>query len=268
MGQARISRPLLSDGAASTLPWASNLPAGLGLEVDLGFEVPFVGDGNWADETETWLIAGDGGRALLDPLCVSEYGPYGLQTTYPGNHYNNGDGGLTIEGRTLVARQMYMCMELFVDPDYEMHPNDEKFDYPLTDNGEGSMTGFTIGGPGGHTHDGPTFALDLDTQLTGSTRLYQTEAVWLTKGEVQRVELYKCMNTPGEADGIWRAWRNGVLMTNRTDIMYSAALSQASWIGWRLTGTRGGGLAEYPTPAGGQKRQYPRLTQYVSPSLP
>ncbi len=75
------------------------------------------------------------------------------------------------------------------------------------------------------------------------------------------------MNTPGNNDGVWRMWVNGVLASEHTNVRFSNNTCQAGMFGFRFITVRGGGADAQPTPSGGQSRLMDRLAVYVSPTV-
>ncbi|MDX2010224.1 MAG: hypothetical protein SFW67_08545 [Myxococcaceae bacterium] len=66
------------------------------------------------------------------------------------------------------------------------------------------------------------------------------------RGQWHRVELFLQVNTPGIADGIYRAWVNGIQIANHTNVPYYAAGQTADrGLHW-INPTSGGGLASVP----------------------
>ena len=72
------------------------------------------------------------------------------------------------------------------------------------------------------------------------------------------------MNTPGNADGIWQAWVNGVRVLHVTNKQFSRnATTQERFDRGRLDFTRGGGPSSVLTPAGGQWLEVDRVAFYI-----
>jgi hypothetical protein len=242
--------------------FASNLPSGAGLQL--------VTDTYFGNMLPNEQFSADGlayawdGRNATDASAT--YGPAVFENFYPGNSRGDGSGGAIMWGpEDRNWRKMYFSIMLWVPSNYSMHTNEEKFFYPLVKNGS-SVTSSTIFGwylTGNESASGQTWSLGVDPQL-GAPRTYQTSNVKLQKGTWQRLEFFVQMNTPGQSNGIWRAWINGVLAVDFSNIRYSNASTQSTFNGIRFTGTRGGGPSSALTPAGGQVRRYSRLAFYAS----
>jgi hypothetical protein len=204
------------------------------------------------------------GRNATD--ASAPYGSSVFETFYPGNDFGNGVGGAKVynqEGNNW--RKVYFSMAMWVPSNYSIHSNGEKFFYPLITT-NGAITGSApinfapiVGGP-----SGSNFGFVMIPR-PGSVAEPQNGAAMVPKGQWAQVEFYMEMNTPGSSNGVLKVWVNGQVATNRSDIMYSGASTQSVFDGIRFDGTRGGGVSNTPTPAGGQVRRYNRLAFYAAP---
>lgn len=170
--------------------------------------------------------------------------------------------------------RVYYAMAMYLSPNYSMHTNGEKFFYPTvkfpTEAQTGPVMQFRL--LADETHDGPTIGFYGDAQISESGSIYTqptTNPVRMRKGQWVTIEMYAQLNTPGNADGIWRTWVDGQLAVENTAFRFTPAarLEQGSIANVRFTGTRGGGTSAYPVPAGGQFRRFNRLAFYGSTSF-
>jgi hypothetical protein len=199
------------------------------------------------------------------------YPPGVWATIYPGNDVGNGGGGAGLS-TTLPANTTeiyFSLMARFVgsggEP-YSTHTNSEKFFYPTIGAANQPQLGTAINFAVHGTANGPEMAFLFNSQMNGGPAtwiIYKTDGARVVKSEWSMIEMYCKLNTPGNSDGIWNAWVNGVPATANTDIVYSNHPVQSRFIGRLFDGTRGGGVSGVLTPPGGQQRHYNRLTVYT-----
>ena len=249
-----------TSGTAAPTAFTPNLPAGLTMVTDsrfLGMQKDV-----WSDENKM-MFSWDG-RITTD--VSAPYGGNVFETFYAGNNAGNGEGGAILWGSEKNFRRMYFSLMMWVPTNYSVHTCEEKFFYPVV-NVNGSHSSSTIFGwylLGSETANGSTFSLGMDAQI-GQGRIYQpTSGAKMRKGVWQRVEFYIEMNTPGQANGVWKAWVDGQVAIDRNDVRFSNASSQATFDAIRFDGTRGCGASSVLTPPGGQVRRYNRLAFYGS----
>lgn len=240
-----------------------NLPSGVGLQLvtDTRFGNLLPGEQMNADGL---AYAWDGRN---NTHAGAPYGDNVFETFYAGGSTGDGDGGSILFGPENQGwRRFYFSMAVYLPANYVMHnTGGEKFFYPLV-NTNGSITSLTMFNwhlMGSETATSPTWSLYLDPQI-GGPRIYQNHNARPTKGSYQIIEIYAVMNTPGQSNGVWRAWVNGQLAADYSNVRYSNAASQSTFDGIRFTGTRGGPNGTVPVPAGGQVRRYNRLAFYGS----
>jgi hypothetical protein len=209
---------------------------------------------------------------------------------FPGNHAGNGETGTIVWGLPDRGwKRIYFALMAYVDPDYSVHTNGEKFFYPLFRSpayagGSDTIQGGTIlgwvtrhhahglGSPTDGTYGAaaPTFTIDYDAQiLDGPDGRFPAPdgGVYLRKGVYNHIECYMQVNTDDAYDGVLRFWVDGELLWEKLDVRYGSH-PDLSFDGVRFTGTRGGGVSEALTPADGQERRYSRLAFYGSTTLP
>ena len=240
--------------------FTENMPSGAGLS--LAVASTFGGLQNQVLNADGLAYNWDG-RNAIDNLAP--YGPNVFETFYAGNDDGNGDGGASLYGANNRGwRRFYFALSVWVPANYVLHnTGGEKFFYPLVraDGNVVSSTMFNWHLMGSETSYGSTWSLYVDPQIGGS-RVYQNYNARPSKGSYQKIEVYAVMNTPGQPNGIWRAWVNGQLAADFSNILYSNAATQATFDGIRFEGTRGGPAATIMTPPGGQVRRYNRLAFY------
>lgn len=239
-----------------------NLPqdAGLQLVVDTRFENWVLGVPNAGSLT----FVRDG---RLGSDQTAPFGANYFETFYPGNHLGNGGGGATITGPGKRQwTRVYFALMMWLSPEYSIHSNAEKFFYPrlADENGVFSVAAMHLGPVGGLGTNGP--ALGFWTLLRPQHYMTQQNGLALIwKGQWTLVEMYLQMNTPGSANGVWRAWVNGSLAANVANMQYSDLPRPVFFDGIVFDGTRGGGASSSPTPPNGQVRRYNRLAFYAAP---
>lgn len=249
-----------SDGATVTvtegsgLLWEPNKPSGLTTLGDVNFAST---SGNNAGPFSIYWDA----RFLTNESSAPDNPPYAYECYYPGNHINVGDGGGMIQmtNESLGLKEWYSCSRWKFSADYVTHQGWEKFWYPVLRNGRSQVIALsppeiTNGEIASYMRIGDYFPLpgNDDTQVIG------TETV--PKGEWVLMEAHARMNTGSNYNGMLRVWVNGVLSIELTNLRWSTSGSTDYFDWWRMTGTRGGGTANRPTPAGGQYRRCSRLS--------
>lgn len=254
--------------------WAPNIPAGLTTFVDTQFD-----SGDWpggpeqTSPTGSWKFIGAVNEELLTSGNDSSFGPAAARCPQPGDHAGNGIGTSTIywDG-AFNAQQLYLAVDVYIPSNYVIHTNNEKFWYPYRDGqlnfGSGGGTAIEWGLIGAQTATDANFGWRVLTQ-DGSDPPWvdQNLSVYMTKGQNNHVEIYTKMNTPGQSNGIWRIWINGVLACDYTDMRFSILGQQDAWIVWGIDDTRGGGPSGVLTPTGGQFREYSRMQISYSSTL-
>lgn len=236
-----------------------NLPTNVGLQLksDTRFTTPFSN-----------LLNADGlgfvwdGRIVSDPSAP--YGSSVFETFYPGNHSGDGVGGALLYGsQSNRWRRMYFSIMVWVPSNYVIHSNSEKFFYPIiTTNGSNTASApVNWNGWGSSTHQ--IFGFTVTTGNPATTLIANRGAV-VTKGRWTMIEMFLQLNSPNAADGIWRAWVDGVPAADFSNVSYYGAATQSYFDGIRFDGTRGGGTSTVLTPPGGQVRRYNRLAFYAS----
>lgn len=247
----------VSAGAAL---WALD-PVALGLSplLETEFNGGTIGTGiPAADGLEYY---GDG--SFVQNAAASEQTPPNVfRTSYPGNSAGNGAGGAMIVANITGQRRFYLRLRAYFSPGYVVHSNNgtEKFFYPR---GAGGASDPSIGicypetgagsGPSG-TRIGIGI-IPQTVQGDGNFRPAESSPVWMGKGVINAVELFLQMNTAGQANGVFRAYINGVLHHERTTLQYTTDAAGV-WNIFRMDGTRGGGASSVLTPPGGQTRDY------------
>ncbi|MCE2902318.1 MAG: Ig-like domain-containing protein [Gemmatimonas sp.] len=242
-----------------------NRPNGLALITDTYF-------GNmqlWANLNEDGLAYSGDGRNAKDP--TAPFGPDVFETFYPGNDAGNGTGGGLFMGPNGQQwRRMYFSLMAWVPTNYSTHSNGEKFFYPVVITpGQPIQSSYVEWRPiGDDTPNGPRFGFNLITQKSN----FPTErhspppstAARVTKGRWTRIEVYCVMNSVGRKDGILKAWIDGQVAADFTDVRFSGATTESVFENIRFAGTRGGGASTTLTPPEGQIRRYSRLSFFAS----
>jgi hypothetical protein len=300
----RILFPLLlrpsavSTPAAAPSEFAPNLPSGLTLYGDTfplgnfagnsvfrdGFA--FTGDARIADNAATPALGTVIGSHTVSTTSglwrnmTEVVGPYGTGCTdfvYP-----EGLGGgannvffFTSSNRGWV--RMHVAISLYIPPDYIWHGNTQKGLYPII-NSEGfdskrTDISFRLNGTG-ETPNGETCGFGFNSQLTDGSPLSETlrdqaagSTVRLRRGQWHNIEYYMQANTPGNADGLAKAWINGVLAFDESGLRYAddAFTSQATFNSGVMSGTRGGGAnTGFPIPPEGIFFRFNRMAVYGS----
>jgi hypothetical protein len=251
---------------ASTLAaFTPNRPGGLALITDTHFGNLQV----WANLNEDGLAFGGDGRNATDPSAP--FGPHVFEAFYPGNHAGNGGGGGHLLGPNGQQwRRVYFSLMMWVPSDYSTHSNGEKFFYPVvvTPN-QPTQSSYLEWRPiGDDTPNGPRFGFNLITQTSNfPTQRHSpppSTAARVTKGKWTRIEAYCIMNGVGRSDGVVRAWIDGQLAVDFTNVRFSGATAESVFEGIRFTGTRGGGASSVLTPPQGQVRRFSRLAFFAS----
>jgi hypothetical protein len=214
---------------------------------------------------------------------TDETGPFGSgcsDMVYP---EGSGNGGNNITysmeaDLSLQWKQMYTEVMVKFSPDYVGHSNGEKFFYPNVFLDDTMSPTYTAGAPGignynGDTPLGSTISFRFNSQLSGTFeewfRTQDDNEARIVKGEWCVVAAYARMNTPGNIDGNLKVWVNSQLAMDLTGIRFSniADADQYVFRGPRITGTRGGGVADTAQPDGGTWRRFNRVAVYGSDSF-
>jgi hypothetical protein len=193
------------------------------------------------------------------------------RVTYPGNHLGGGYGVGSLQREEGVWPRLYVAALVKLvgsnGQPYRIHANEEKWLYPVIHTIEPRAQvaqidwAWILDGQG-------NWATHFDAGLPPG-RVTQNYPVYpINDGRWNKIELYAQMNTPGNSDGVWRMWVNGVLAAEYTNCEFSRTTTQAGFFGVRFITVRGGGDDSQPTPSGGQYRLTDRLAVYVSDSLP
>lgn len=265
-GAVRDTATVNVTGGSATPPNSSftpMLPAGMTLITDTNFgNLGVLGEFNSDSVRYFW-----DSRQGRDDTAPYSSGVY--ETFYPGNDAGNGaGGGLLLGPDGKKWRKVYFAAMVWVQSNYSIHSNGEKFFYPrITTPGQVEQSTSMGWAPqGSDTPNGPTFGFQLYTQAIGGTTRWDPvpNYVRVTKGRWTRIEVYMAMNTVGRSDGIWQVWVDGVLAADLRNVPYSNATAESYFDGIRFTGTRGGGASNTLTPPEGQLRRYDRLAFYAS----
>lgn len=246
--------------------WAPNLPAGMTLHIETGSDgfAPVSDTPNAEDFRAFWSFENQTDMTAPYPGGI-------FATIYPGNHAGDGGGGaVTATDLPANTTELYFSlMARFVgsggDP-YATHTNGEKFFYPTIGAANQSQLATAMNFTVHSTANGPEMAFAFNSQMNGGPAtwlIYYTEGARVVKNEWSMIEMYCKLNTPGNSDGIWNVWVNGVPATANTDMVYSNHPVQSHFLGRLFDGTRGGGTSSVLTPPGGQQRHYNRLTLYT-----
>jgi hypothetical protein len=210
-------------------------------------------------------------------------GPFGSgcsDMVYPEGFGNGGNNVyLTTENTLDVSwKQIYTEVMIKFSPNYVGHSNSEKFFYPgiFPTNSLSSVS--LAAAPNirllnGDTPLGSTMSFQFNAQITGTTsewlRSQENNPYRIVKGEWMAIASYARINTPGNIDGQLKVWVNGNLAVDFTDIRFSerADVNQYVFRSPRITGTRGGGVADTAQPEGGTWRRFNRVAVYGSDSF-
>lgn len=245
-----------SSGGGSSPVFAFNPAAnGLSLIAQTEFNSGSIGGA----VTDGFSYYGDG-SFVQNPAASIQTPPNVYRTSYPEGSAGDGAGGSTIEGDNgLSLKRIYGFARAYFSPNYVVHDlnGSEKFWYPVVRQvGGGVITSsaFTIGYPDSPTSGNIRLHLGPQTDR-GPQSIDQAAGPYIIRGQINTVEWYSIMNTPGLSDGVWQSWINGQLVVDRADINYGNGVN-AAWVGPRFTGTRGGGASSVLVPAGGMYRDY------------
>ncbi len=251
----------------STGGFATNVPSGLRLWFDTDMdnlaqkEYPSPEGLRWYGYGNDEQRATDGSTPFSDAVH---------RVSYPGGSLGGGTGVGSLQNEGGNFRRMYVtAMVKLVGSNgqpYRIHYNEEKWLFPVTVHEDGSVAG-----------SGVDFAWILDSRGNwathfdaglGAPRTTQNYPVYpINDGRWNKIEHYMQMNTPGQRDGVWRMWVNGVLAAEYTNCEFSKTNDQAGFKGIRFITVRGGSDDAQPTPAGGQFRLMDRLAVYVSEAV-
>lgn len=226
------------------------------------------------------------GEPNADPLLAGYWrnttdvdAPYGTSVNdwdYPEGSYGRGWNNVYLGGDGIDKGwvRTYFAMSIKFSSNYSMHTNGEKFYYPTIKFPTEAQTGpvMQLKLIGTDTHDSPYIGFYGDAQIGESNSIYtqpSANPVRIVKGVYNTVEMFTQLNTPGNADGIWRVWVDNQLAVEVTDFRFTPAArtEQGGIAGPRFTGTRGGGYSTYPVPTGGQYKRLHRLAFYGSTSF-
>jgi len=258
-------------GSAGGAVWEANKPAGLTLLKETTFAVPLTGTTANADG---FAIANNEPARVTWSNTTDSNAPFGqevLEWTYTAGDLVGGDVLLYMLGNPTVVKA-YCCISHQFSPNYSWHSNGEKFWYPTitTPVEGGNSTSIGVRFTSSATDpDGANNRFSFNSQIGGGDSLFYpgNTSGYLVKGQYQTIEMFIQMNTPGNADGIWRAWVDGVLVADATALRYTnyPGAAQSVFSGaLRFNGVRGGGDSSAPVPAGGMSRRFSRLSVYGS----
>jgi hypothetical protein len=247
---------------ATPTAFTPNLPANMRLKAESSFETYVSGSTN-ADGLEVINWTGNtvesattfGVRSVAS--TGGGQGARALRTWFPENHAGDGVGPLTITVGLDGSPAHYMSVRMRYMPGYVLHTNSEKLFYPVMQSRNGPIALMNVG-PRGHLAGLP-FPIE-DNQPGGPITADGVIPIgrWFT------AEFYAQMNTPGNADGIWQAWVDGVRVLNVTNKQFSRnSTTQERFDRGRLDFTRGGGPATILTPLGGQWIEVDRVAFYI-----
>jgi hypothetical protein len=270
------ARQRVRSGVTPPTAWAANVPSGLSLLRDTSFGNLLSGE---AFNADGFAIARDIQTPTADWQNATDttapYGPDVLQIDYTAGSL--GGGAETVQFYTNASAapvRAYFCVAVYFSPNYKWHSNAEKFWQPvILTPGEANQRlqvaiKFTDG-DSGMDPNGDFNRLYFNSQIGGPGSIVYPlhTAAYLEKGKWQQVEVFCQMNTPGNQDGQWRGWIDGVEVFNVTNVRYtnypSAAQSYFS-PGLVMATTRGGGNSTVAVPTGGMFRRYDRLAFYGS----
>lgn len=247
--------------------FAANLPSGMTLIADSSFEsfTSTTASSSDADGIEVinWASNITEDAASFGVRSSDNSGGHGsksIRAWFPGDHAGEGVGPLTLMVSGINAVEHYMACRMRYSPGYVFHTNSEKLFYPVENvAGEGNWGASPLN-------------VGANRELVGASGPIQTAPVGEPKtaagvipndGSWFDIECYGKMNTPGNSDGEWKAWVNGVNVMNITSWQFSNHPStQMLYSLGRRDLTRGGGVSSLLTPAGGQWVEIDRLAFY------
>ena len=214
--------------------WRANEPAGLSFTNTQSF--------NSLSDLETlpwWLTSTTGTKSIATDGTAPQSPSNVLRQTYAAG-FAGGSGGSAAGISTLAHDELYVCLSVKWDANWEPHPTGtNKLLFATIDD-------FSGGGD-------PVF-INMNTQAaeprlivylqgTDIGRVLErvTEAN-IVYGQYHTVELYLKMNTAHDAsDGVAQMWVDGVLSTDRNDVrFYSDIASAGKWNTVKLDQTWGG----------------------------
>jgi hypothetical protein len=243
--------------------FAPNLPAGMQLIAESSFE-NYVNGSRDADGIE--IINWTGNTAenaasfgVRSSTTNGGYGTKSIRAFFPGNHAGDGVGPLTMMVSGLNSRAHYMVTRMRYSPNYVFHTNSEKLFYPVQNvAGEGNWGAASLNVSGfGHLVgvSGPIQTAPVGEPKTAPNVV--PIGPWFT------AEFFVELNTPGQANGTWQAWINGVRVMNVTNWRFSNnPTTQMLFTLARQDMTRGGGPSTILTPPEGVWVEVDRLAFY------
>lgn len=250
-----VTPPPITGPIASPTPFTPNLPAGMRLVGETDFDgpsAPGIEIINW--DRNTVQSPTTHGVALM-----TVEGRSVVRAWFPEQHAGNGVGPMTIMTPELNSRSHYMAVRLRYSDNYEFHTNGEKLIYPVGQNPGGGAPLLNVGRNGELVgFDGP-----MNNPLRAPLAVAQTPGGVINRGRWITVEYYTRFNSPGQSDGVQRAWVDGRLVLDRQNLNLVDHTSQVLFRWGRLDFTRGGGPSGVLTPLGGQWVDVDRLAFYA-----
>lgn len=258
--------------------WEANKPSGLSLIRETSFGNLLTGtsvnaDGFAIANNDPANVAWSNGTDMAAP-----YGPNVVQWDYTGGSNPSGaaDSVLYTNSTTGYVKA-YFCLAAFFSENYSWHSNGEKFWYPtIATPGQASQqTAINLrftDGESGMDPASPINRFSFNSQIGGAGSLYYplSDAAYLFKGQWQLVEMFIQMNTPGNQDGVWQAWIDGIKVADSNSLRFTnyPGSPQSTFNGGlRFSTTRGGGTSSVAVPAEGMFRRFNRLAYYGSTSF-
>ena len=235
-----------------------NIPQGVGLQ--LFFDTRF---GNMLHDQLNADSIGYvwDGRNATD--ATAPFGPNVFETFYPAGSWGNGGGAKIFDRGGRNWRRVYFSLMMFIPSNYSTHSNEEKFWYPYVRVGSRLTVPFNLAFWPKWTPSAQEMTWQIRPEPGRSENI--STGAGIPKGRWTNVEVFMQINTPGARNGILRAWVDGQVSINRSDILYYTETSaQGVFDGIRFDGTRGGGTSTEPVPVGGQVRKYNRLAFYFA----
>jgi hypothetical protein len=250
-----VTPPPITGPVAVATAFTPNLPAGMRLVSESEFDTPNVPGLeiiNWDRNTVQSPTTHGVALMTVDGRSV-------VRAWFPEQHAGNGVGPMTIMTPELNSRSHYMAVRVRYSDNYEFHTNGEKLIYPVGQNPGGGAPLLNVGRNGELVgFDGP-----MNSPARAPLAIAQTPGGVINRGRWITVEYYTRFNSPGQSDGVQRAWVDGRLVLDRQNLNLVEHTSQVLFRWGRLDFTRGGGPSGVLTPLGGQWVDVDRLAFYA-----